>query len=53
VFRGEDRIEIDHVTPTAAGGRDMIENLQALHRHCHSAKTAQDGSSRPCAGGYA
>jgi len=53
VFRGDDRIEIDHATPTIAGGTNRIENLQALHRHCHSAKTTHDGTLRRCAGGFA
>lgn len=53
VFRGDDRIEIDHATPTIAGGTNRIENLQALHRHCHNAKTTRDGTLRRCAGGSA
>ncbi len=43
-FTDGDRLEIDHVLPTALGGRDNYSNLQLLHRHCHDQKTAADGS---------
>ena len=41
-FREEDVIETDHITPTAAGGKDEYKNLQLLHRHCHDKKTKSD-----------
>lgn len=44
LFRPEDVVEIDHVTPTAQAGQDTGTNKQALHRHCHDRKTAGDGS---------
>jgi RNA-directed DNA polymerase len=43
-FREDDLIEIDHIIPTSLGGKDRYDNLQALHRHCHDSKTANDGS---------
>ncbi len=43
-FTDGDRLEIDHVLPTALGGGDNYSNLQLLHRHCHDQKTAADGS---------
>jgi RNA-directed DNA polymerase len=41
-FRDGDLLEIDHITPIAAGGRDVVVNWQLLHAHCHDAKTAAD-----------
>jgi RNA-directed DNA polymerase len=43
-FREEDVMEIDHIVPKALGGKDRYDNLQLLHKHCHDAKTANDGS---------
>ena len=43
-FREEDVMEIDHIVPKALGGKDKYDNLQILHKHCHDAKTANDGS---------
>lgn len=43
-FREDDLIEVDHIIPTTKGGKDRYGNLQALHRHCHDSKTANDGS---------
>jgi len=43
-FREEDVLEIDHITPKILGGKDEYRNLQILHKHCHDAKTAGDGS---------
>ena len=34
--------EEDHVLATALGGKDIYDNLQLLHGHCHDEKTAQD-----------
>jgi RNA-directed DNA polymerase len=38
--------EIDHIIPKSKGGKDYIENLQLLHKHCHDVKTANDGSNQ-------
>jgi len=43
-FKDGDLVEIDHVIPKSLGGKDEYTNLQALHRHCHDIKTANDGS---------
>ena len=43
-FREDDLIEVDHIIPTSVGGKDRYGNLQALHRHCHDSKTANDNS---------
>ncbi|MDJ1174740.1 group II intron reverse transcriptase/maturase [Roseofilum capinflatum] len=43
-FREEDVMEIDHIIPKSKGGKEVYENLQLLHRHCHDVKTARDGS---------
>ena len=39
-FGHDDLIEIDHIKPKAQGGKDRMDNLQAVHRHCHDTKTA-------------
>ena len=31
---------IDHIIPKRDGGTDALDNLQLLHRSCHSKKTA-------------
>lgn len=41
-FKNEDVIEIDHIIPKTAGGRDAYYNRQLLHRHCHDVKTSRD-----------
>ena len=41
-FREDDLIEIDHIIPTAIGGKDTYDNSQLLHRHCHDVKTRSD-----------
>lgn len=43
VFKDGDVMEIDHIVPKAHGGKDLYENFQLLHRHCHDEKTANDG----------
>jgi RNA-directed DNA polymerase len=50
-FTSTDIVEVDHIKPTSLGGKDTYDNLQLLHRHCHDAKTATDGSmhSKECA----
>jgi len=39
--------EKDHIIPLATGGKDMVTNLQLLHRHCHDTKTAQERKAEP------
>jgi RNA-directed DNA polymerase len=39
-----DKLEIDHIIPKSQGGKNKLDNLQVLHRHCHDIKTANDGS---------
>jgi RNA-directed DNA polymerase len=39
-----DKLEIDHIIPKSQGGKNKIDNLQVLHRHCHDIKSANDGS---------
>ena len=41
-FRDEDILEIDHIIPKAAGGKDIYKNLQLLHGHCHDEKSRYD-----------
>lgn len=41
-----DWLEVDHIIPTAMGGRDRYDNWQLLHKHCHHQKTAQDRQTR-------
>lgn len=43
-FHQGDLLEIDHINPISCGGKKEWQNLQLLHRHCHDAKTAIDGS---------
>ncbi len=43
-FKDGDLIETDHKIPKAKGGKDTLDNLQLLHRHCHDNKTALDGA---------
>jgi len=45
LFTSEDRREIDHIVPRSHGGKDDPINRQLLHRHCHDAKSAVDGST--------
>lgn len=40
-----ERLQIDHVTPVAAGGRNALSNLQLLCHPCHAAKTAKERRS--------
>jgi RNA-directed DNA polymerase len=41
-FRDGDLTEIDHIIPTALGGKDDRSNKWVYHRHCHDEKTAED-----------
>ena len=43
-FTSTDIVEVDHIQPTSLGGKDIYDNLQLLHKHCHDIKTANDGS---------
>ncbi len=43
-FRESDVLEVDHKIPKSQAGKDIYDNLQLLHRHCHDTKTANDGS---------
>jgi RNA-directed DNA polymerase len=43
-FREEDVMEVDHIISKSKGGKDVYDNWQLLHRHCHDTKTASDGS---------
>jgi RNA-directed DNA polymerase len=44
-FTSTDIVEVDHIKPTSLGGKDIYDNLQLLHKHCHDTKTAKDGST--------
>jgi RNA-directed DNA polymerase len=41
-FQEWDVLEVDHIIPTAIGGKNVWENLQLLHKHCHDSKSAID-----------
>ena len=41
-FTDRDLIEVDHILRPAQGGEDRATNKQALHRHCHDQKTAEE-----------
>jgi RNA-directed DNA polymerase len=43
-FTSTDIVEVDHIKPISLGGKDIYDNLQLLHKHCHDTKTAFDGS---------
>ena len=43
-FMDTDILEKDHRIPRICGGKEELDNLQLLHRHCHDQKTKQDGS---------
>jgi RNA-directed DNA polymerase len=45
VFQHDDRIEVDHIDGDRRHSRDT--NLQALHGHCHDAKTREHGDYLP------
>ncbi|NES82307.1 MAG: group II intron reverse transcriptase/maturase [Moorea sp. SIO2B7] len=46
LFKDEDKLEQDHIIPQSKGGKDRLDNIQILHRHCHDKKTRTDGSMR-------
>ncbi len=37
-FRNGDRINTEHVLPRSLGGRNIRENLRAVHRECNTAR---------------
>jgi RNA-directed DNA polymerase len=41
-YKEGDLLERDHIIPKAYSGKDVYDNWQLLHRHCHDAKTAED-----------
>jgi 5-methylcytosine-specific restriction endonuclease McrA len=41
-FKDGDITELDHIIPKSIGGKDIYENWQLLHRHCHDEKSRQD-----------
>jgi len=41
-FLPDDIIERDHITPLALGGKNLRENVHAVHNHCHREKTNQE-----------
>ena len=41
-FMPMDYIEVDHIIPRSKGGSDRLDNLQALHKHCHIQKRRSD-----------
>jgi len=41
-FHDGDLLEVDHIVPTALGGKDILSNKWVYHRHCHDEKTAED-----------
>jgi len=41
-FREDDATEVDHIIPKYKKGKDVYDNLQLLHTHCHHNKTAND-----------
>lgn len=45
-FKSEDKWEIDHIIPKSKGGKNKIQNLQLLHRHCHHEKTGMENHQR-------
>ncbi|WP_445082170.1 HNH endonuclease [Candidatus Marithrix sp. Canyon 246] len=45
-FKNDDIMEVDHVIPKSEGGKDIYQNLQLLHGHCHDNKTLDDKRRR-------
>jgi RNA-directed DNA polymerase len=41
-FKPGEKIERDHIIPLKSGGSNKIDNIQALHKHCHDVKTKTD-----------
>lgn len=48
----KDAHEVDHIVPVSLGGSDRPENLRAISRECHRAKTQMESrSARTCKAG--
>ena len=45
-FKPQDELDVDHIVPKIDGGKNGIENLQLLHRHCHHEKTGIENQQR-------
>jgi len=43
-FYPGDTIERDHIIPKALGGKNLRENVHAVHRYCHLEKTAKEAA---------
>lgn len=41
-FLPDDTIERDHIIPKALGGKNIRENVQAIHKSCHRQKTNKE-----------
>jgi RNA-directed DNA polymerase len=46
LFKDGDLIEIDHYQPKSQGGSNQLDNLFALHRHCHDQRHAKNAKDR-------
>ncbi len=47
-FKDGDLMEQDHIVPKVKGGKDKIDNIQILHRHCHDNKTRIEHKKYVC-----
>ncbi|MBZ0280747.1 MAG: group II intron reverse transcriptase/maturase [Anaerolineae bacterium] len=45
-FKDDDVWEVDHILPKQYGGKDVYQNLQLLHGHCHDRKSRQERGIR-------
>src|SRR5258708_12213762 len=45
-FRDGDRLEVDHHIPLYLGGKNILDNKNILHRHCHDQRHAQFEETR-------
>lgn len=45
LFLPDDIIERDHIVPKALGGKNLRNNVHAVHRYCHLAKTKSELSN--------
>lgn len=39
--------EVDHIVPLSQGGTDTPDNLRAINRDCHKAKTQREARRQP------
>lgn len=44
VIKPGDTLEKDHIIRLVDGGKELISNLQMVHRHCHDIKTRKENS---------